>query len=307
MPIRFHCSHCGQRLSVGSHKAGKTAACPKCKESVTIPAPAAEPAAAEPETPEIIPEPPPVEIGAALPEFSSDTTTSDEPAPSFDFTRRDVEVVYESAPSRPRRAPTKRSVDEGDVDYDRVSLPRYVLFVQGGLLAVVGIICFLLGMAVGGAVTERGGQANNQSVPINVTGTVAMAGEGGRKPDAGALVIFFPYDGKPDEKESLVGVRPGDDPAKGTKFRDYLRVLGGGMDYCDQRGQFSVQLPDRGRYYVLAISSNVQPSRAKAMTPDQVAQVGRYVTLSDDPLEEFRYQWRLESLRGSQKVNVNFD
>ena len=32
-----------------------------------------------------------------------------------------------------------------------------------------------------------------------------------------------------------------------------------------------------------------------------------FLDLSADPLEQFRYQWRLENLRGSQKVNVNFD
>jgi hypothetical protein len=301
MPIRFVCSHCGQRLSVGSHKAGKTAACPKCRSSITVPIPDAEPAPAEPEVPEMVPEPPPLEISAALPDFAHD-----EAPPSFDF-GRDVEVVYETKAAAPPRTARKRSDDEAALDLDRVSLPRYVLFVQGGLLAVVGIVCFLLGMAVGGAVTESGGSTNKQPVPISVTGTVAIAGEAGRTPDAGSLVIFFPYGAKPDEKGSLVGVRPGDDPAKGVKFRDYLRVLGGGMSYCDQRGQYSVQLPDRGRYYLLAISSQSQPSRAKPMPLQEIAQIGQFVSLSDDPLDEFRYQWRLETLRGSQRVNVDFD
>jgi hypothetical protein len=291
---------------VGSHKAGKTAACPKCKESVTIPTPEGESLAAEPETPEIVPEPPRVAIAAEGPEIATGAVSSDEPVPLFDFRRQEVEVVYESAPPTPRSAP-KRSSEEREVDFDRVSLPRYVLFVQGALLAVIGIVCFLLGMAVGGAVTESGGRANQQPIPIAVTGMVTIDGESGRTADAGAVVIFFPYGAKPDEKVSLVGVRPGDDPAQGTKFRDALRVLGGGLDRCDQRGRFNVQLPDRGRYYLLAISSNVQPSRAKAMSPDQIAQVGHYIPLSDDPLEEFRYQWRLESLRGSQTINVNFD
>lgn len=301
MPIRFACSHCGQRLSVGSHKAGKTAACPKCKSSITVPIPSVEPPPAEPESPEIVPEPPPVEIAAALPDFAGDE------APSFDFGRdREIEVVYETKSAPPRTA-RKRADDDAPVDLDRVSLPRYVLFVQGGLLAVVGIVCFLLGMAVGGAVTESSGQGKKEGVPIAVSGMVAFAGEGGRKPDAGAVVIFFPHGTKPDEKGSLVGVRPGDDPAQGVKFRDYLRVLGGGMAYCDQRGQYSVQLPDRGRYFLLSISSNSQPSRAKPMPPQEIAQIGQFVSLADDPLEEFRYQWRLETLRGSQRVNVDFD
>jgi hypothetical protein len=302
MPIRFACSHCGQRLSVGSHKAGKLAACPKCKSTITVPLSTVEPPTAEPELPEIVPEPPPLEIATALPELDRN-----EAPPSFDFDR-DIEVVYETRSAAPSRsARKKRTDDEGPLDLDRVSLPRYVLFVQGGLLVVVGIVCFLLGMAVGGAVTESGGQANQQSVPISITGTVAIASEGGRTPDAGALVIFFPYGVKPDEKGNLVGVRPGDDPAKGVKLRNYLRVLGGGLAYCDQRGQYSVQLPDRGRYYLLSISSQSQPSRAKPMPPQEIAEIGQFVSLSDDPLDKFRYQWRLETLRGSQRLNVEFD
>src|SRR5436190_20876721 len=135
MPIRFVCSHCGQRLSVGSHKAGKTAACPKCQESITVPLPAHEPPQAEPESPEIVAEPP-------LPHLAGD-----EASPSFNF-GHDVEFVYETKRAGP---PRKREADDGPVDLDRVSLPRYVLFVQGGLLAAAGIVWFLLGVAGAGA------------------------------------------------------------------------------------------------------------------------------------------------------------
>lgn len=301
MPIRFACTHCGQRLSVGSHKAGKTAACPKCKSSITVPVPEPAPPPAEPETPEIVPEPPPLEIPAALPGF-----VGDDPQPSFDFDR-DIEVVYETrsaaAPARPAR---RRVEEDGSNDRDRVSLPRYVIFVQGGLLAVVGIVCFLLGIAVGGAVSESGGKSPDK-IPIAVSGTVTITSKGSRTPDAGAVVIFFPHGTRPYEKGTLIGVRPDDDSSQGVKFRDYLRILGGGLTTCDALGKYTVQLPDRGRYYLLAISSNASPPPGKIMPPQEVAQLGQYVHLADDPLEEFRYQWRLETVRGSQQVNVAFD
>src|SRR5687767_13933737 len=46
MPIRFVCNHCGQKLSVGSHKAGQKANCPRCKESVRVPGDTNKPKAA---------------------------------------------------------------------------------------------------------------------------------------------------------------------------------------------------------------------------------------------------------------------
>lgn len=290
MSIRFACTQCGQRLRVGSHKAGKTATCPKCKAGITIPAgAAAEPPPAEPESPEIVPEPPP--LGAEAP-------------PSFDFSSN-IEVVYESgSPASPPRSSRKR--DDEEVDLDRIALPRYVIFVQGIMLAMVGITCFLLGMAVGGAVTERGGTAAT-NVPIQVSGTVAIAAAGNRTPDAGAVVILLPAAAKPDEKGNLEGVRPDDAPGKGVKFRDQLRVLGGGLAICDARGQYSLQLPGRGRYYFLAISSSSDPVKGRPTPPQEVAQMGQFFDLSVDPLQEYRYQWRQENLRGSQRVNVTFD
>src|SRR4051794_12570675 len=93
MSIRFACNQCGQRLSVGSHKAGKSASCPKCKASIVVPTPPPpEPPAPESETPEIVPEPPPLEGHGGL-SFGSESE------PSFDFTRNHIEVVYERKPA----------------------------------------------------------------------------------------------------------------------------------------------------------------------------------------------------------------
>ena len=288
MLIRFACASCGQRLKVESRKAGKTSTCPKCKASIVVPA------AVKAETPEAAPaepEPPPTdEAGAA------------NDAPLFDFDQG-IEVVYETPSISPVRSPRKRS-DE-DADLDHIGIPRYVIFLQGILLAVVGIVCFLLGMAVGGAVSERNGPVGN--VPITVTGAVAIAAEGNRSPDGNSVVVFIPFDATPEEKGSLVGIRPGDDPAEGTKVRDYVQSLGGDVGKCDEHGQFSVQLPDRGRYFMLAISSNSKPSPNAPINPQHIAQLGKFFDLSKDPLDNFRYQWRIEGLRGSQRANVNFD
>lgn len=47
MPIKFSCPHCKRGLSVKEHLAGKRAACPACKEMLTIPAPVSQPADVE--------------------------------------------------------------------------------------------------------------------------------------------------------------------------------------------------------------------------------------------------------------------
>jgi hypothetical protein len=291
MPIRFLCTHCGQRLSVGTQKAGQTATCPKCKASITVPT---------------LPDEQPILAGAA-PEAPP---LADPPVPrpadaSFDM-GGDVEIVVEPPVPMPGRAP-RTSADDTSIDYDRIALPRYVIFAQGILLALVGLICFLLGMAVGGAVSESGGGRAETPTPVAITGTVAVAAGANRTPDRAATVVFLPLDAEPEEKTSLEGIRPGDDPAKGVKVRDYIRAIGGSVAFCDDRGQFSLQLAERGRYHLLVISANAPPNRGKPLDLQEVAQIGKYFDLSTDPLADFRYQWRTESVRGSRRINVDFD
>lgn len=39
MPIVFRCSHCGQKLSITSKKAGREVTCPECAHRITVPVP----------------------------------------------------------------------------------------------------------------------------------------------------------------------------------------------------------------------------------------------------------------------------
>jgi len=308
MPIRFACSTCGQRLSVGSQKAGTSAVCPKCKATITIPADSAEP-----ETPQVVPEPPPlgqsvlvVPTSGGYPSSppSQGGTTNDEP-PTFDF-GGGIEIVYETPSTSPARAARKRADDEASTDFDRIALPRYVVFVQGILLAVVGIVCFLLGMAVGGAVSESGNRTE-VPMPVALSGKVSVAARGNRTPDSGAVLILLPYGAKPDEKGSLVGLRPGDDPAENAPARDFIRRLGGKVAVCDQLGEYTVNLPDRGRYHLLAISGTARPPREQRVDPQEIVQIGKFFDLRSDPLKDRRYQWRTELVRADRAINVDFD
>jgi hypothetical protein len=218
----------------------------------------------------------------------------------------EIEIVYERPVASPATG-RKRAAGDVEADYDLIALPRYVIFVQGGLLGSVGLLCFLLGMAVGGALTERTAENEGGAMPISISGTVARVRGDSRDADAAAVVIFVPADARPEDKPTLVGVRPGDDPARGVPIRDALRAMGGGLATCDQRGQYTLQLPSRGRYFLLAISALEKPPGLKPPPPAQILQMGQFFNLAQNPLQEFRYQWRQETLRGSGRVNVNFD
>ncbi len=311
MPIRFACTHCGQRLKVESRKAGSSSTCPKCKAKITIPEKSVpeeelplQEAEATAETSEATLSDSDSSPPAAPPALDSnwENPAAEEERPLFNF-EPGIELVYEStAPLSPR---TSRKRRDEDADLERIGIPRYVIFVQGGLLFVVAVVCFLLGMAVGGAVSERRGPVVEQ--PLTLSGTVALAAKGNRSADGGSVVIVLPFDAEPEGKSSLVGIRPGDDPAASGKIRDFVQSLGGAVAKCDGRGDFSLQLHKRGRYFLLALSAN-SPANANApVNPQHIAQMGKFFKLSEDPLDTLRYQWRIENVRGSQRANVTFD
>jgi hypothetical protein len=339
MPIRFACPSCGQRLTVGEHKAGRSASCPKCQSPLTIPEkkeagrlsaraapkqggeapaeaepaqppasgaivePAATPTTSADDVPLPAPPPPPLAPAEAEGEPAFSISTGDD-EPQFDF-EGGVEIVYETPAIPPPRSAPRRTDDEA-LDFDRIAVPRYVVFTQGVLLAVVALVCFLLGMAIGGAVSERSGEPV-AAQPISISGVVSVAEGGARQPDAGAVVILLPVDAQPDERQSLVGLRPGDDPTTGEQGRNFIRLLRGGVSRCDRRGEYAIELPDRGRYYLLAISANAQPKPGDTLPPQDLAQMARFFKMSEEPLAEFRFQWRIEPLRRGGKMNVTFD
>ena len=131
MPIRFTCPHCRQKLSVARRKAGSTAECPRCKRSLTIPQPPAETvhpkqaplldAASTSSNAPADATPPPIGEAAI---FSPD---ADEFA--------GLELVYDTAPTVATPSPPPAVADV-------IVIPRYIVYLQGGLLAVVALIAF---------------------------------------------------------------------------------------------------------------------------------------------------------------------
>ncbi len=88
--IRFDCAFCGQQIRVSSIHAGKKAKCPKCKNIVIIPQPAARPPASQEEEPVRLKRdagPPPRQVGMTHTQAQEWYRTSQEPtADSVIFT-----------------------------------------------------------------------------------------------------------------------------------------------------------------------------------------------------------------------------
>jgi hypothetical protein len=189
-----------------------------------------------------------------------------------------------------------------------VAIPRYVLYLQGGLIGVVALVAFAIGMLAGGAILTQ------PALPIGaqacvIQGSVTYASGPRQLPDEGAVIAVIPQtQSKPDEKAPVAGLRP-DDPTPGDTHRGIaiLRDLGGAYARADANGRFQVQLPDRGRYLVLVVSSRSQVRSIEEIQTTDILKLGTYFDSAADLLGNHRYQLTMESVRGDRDFNVAFE
>lgn len=329
MPLRFACEHCRSTLSVSSRKSGQAVTCPKCRQKTTVPIP--EPAAVASESssaseratftdtvappaqalpadappsldPLPIPPPPPLSPSpASEPTALADEDTFVPPVDDTDANQPDeVTWVYEGIESR--SAP----VDASSIDYSRVSLPRYVLYGQGGLLLVVALVSLLLGIVIGRGAAPREVVKSGTAKPCFLTGHVYRGADA--LADAGAVIIVVPQDQRPSEKAPVEGLRP-DDPLPGADQPSLTRIKSIGGDYtrADEQGYFKLRVPDTGEYFVLVVSRGKKRPASQRLDPVHLAQMGRYFLPAPDLINDRDYRWRAETIRRDKEYTFTFD
>jgi len=262
MPIRFACKHCGQKLSVGSHKAGQKASCPRCKESVRVPGETNKPKAALAASMLVMndaPEDAPDDMASAgtMRDAVAAPPIADEPPVETS------ELVFDTS------SPAAESGHDAGViqrtDYNLVSFPRYVLYAQAGVIAGVAIVCFTLGALMGGAFFHRTG-GPVAAKPCLISGFVKVTEGTQVKGDDGAVVIALPHNVETvDERSPVEGFRPRDSaPDETNRGLLLLRNHGGNFAKADKQGKYQLRVPRAGKYMLLVIS------RTKTAPPGEV-------------------------------------
>jgi len=272
-------------LNVGSERAGIRARCPKCKERITVP----------PETPADFTSPP-------VPSAETESEPDSDPYAQFVVYDEEVEWVYEAeevpaTPARKMRA-----------EPSRVAVPRSVVYAQGILLAVVGLVAFVLGWMMRGS--ERVPPAAGAAQPCRLSGAVRYLARSGQElPDDGAVVLVLPTDERPapTNKADIAGLRPGDPLPRGDS--DNLRIIyaiGGAYARTDAEGRYQLQVPNFGKYHVLILSKNAVRDEAEQLERIDIAQLGRYVQPPTELLGDSKYSWREITLRGDRALDFTF-
>jgi hypothetical protein len=331
MPIRFACPQCRQKLSISSRKAGTLADCPRCKTAIQIPQPT-EPA---PSQRERLPRPvqrpmerPPTKPIAQLADLEAASPPitwiepdqsaaaaeavaspaivqiADEPAPIETTFEADdggaLELVYDTG--------DPPAVEHASEPVDVIAVPRWIIYLQGGLLAVVALASFAIGL-IAGSTFDSGERGPREPVACTLEGTINYAAGNRNLADAGAVVAVIPQNQlRPDDKAPAVGLRPEDTlPGANDRGVSVLRELGGAYARTDNRGRFQVKLPDRGKYLILVISNSRQLKSLDEISTKDLVELQPFFDNAADLLGRQRYQLTQEVVRGDWRLDVVFE
>jgi hypothetical protein len=317
MPIRFACPHCHQRLSVSTRKAGLVADCPRCRASLTIPQP-------PPEEPE-----PPSESFLVAEKIGSDLTEPLSPPSSpetmsapfhslppiemppgdrakFRIAPHDSgELQMVADPSAAIAPPTAIAKSLAPRPDDAITVPRYAIYLHGGLLLAVALSSLVIGILLGASFVRPPAVATAPHQCI-VSGTVTHTIGKRTRPDRGAVIVLLPVLAEAaGERAAVAGLRPSDPPpAADNAGLGAIRQLGGSYMRADANGRFETRLPAPGRYWLLVVSHE-QATRAAADSKD-LRLLSRYLQNAAELLEDRSYQLTQETIRGDRQVDVSF-
>ena len=203
---------------------------------------------------------------------------------------------------------TDSDEDEASRVFDphKIAVPRKILYYQGALLAATALFAFVLGMVFGRSFAPQAA-AVAMSEPCELSGKVEFT-RGGltSMPDEGSVVIAVPRDYKPDlrerrELEKIASATDDRDPSV-----DILRSIGGDFAITDQRGQFTLNLPDQGRYYLLVLSANSQRPAQEEFNRLHLSEMGTYFGPAQRLVGDRRFHWRTENLDDDREINILF-
>ncbi|MGV3608625.1 MAG: hypothetical protein ACO1RA_19640 [Planctomycetaceae bacterium] len=315
MPIRFACTACGQKLSISTRQAGNQVTCPRCQKATVVPkvaSPPAEatstPSPAPPQTPtnspEVAPSQPTLpesEITAppVVQEGSWEPVTGDDDMPAFLlYDNQDASPASKLAGGGPPANLLNRSI----------TVPRYVVYAQGALLAVVGLVSLSLGILIGGTLFHSPAANAVPEGPVTVQGTITYAQNNRRVADEGALIAVLPDIKDPGARVKPQGLNPGQaiQPEAVRKATEQVQNMGGGLAYADAKGNYQLKLPAGGKFFILVISAHQGRSEDQVQV-DDIRRIGRFFEGATEVLGTSRHKFSQQTLRADTRLNEAFD
>ncbi len=309
MSIRFRCKRCHQLLGISERRAGSQIQCPKCGLSLTVPTKAAAdaslamdkmsgPVAEEDPANFVVYDDEPEAIETPRARHAARATATKDPPPVTRTAPAQAAAKQEAA-AQPA-APEGRPVPRGMILFHRRNF-----YAQGFLFLLLAAAAFASGYYIG-----RGDATYEKKLEVEAAAKESILlegrivynpGTGQIAGDRGAVIVALPQ-GTLDPKLDIRDIRVTDPPpTENHKTLRRIRELGGGYARANVDGNFTILLPDQGKYCLLIISANA--TRPPDQEPGELdlVQIENYFTLPDHLIDRYKYRWE------TMDINVGTD
>ncbi len=284
MPVRFICPACNQLLGVSSRKIGAEVSCPKCRTALIVPGEAPTAEAGPFERPEV--EKAIDSLAGAGLEGGGAGPTSEAAGGSVGWEGFDPAIAPTAAPRVEPRASFREASRE------RVTVPRWAIYVQAGVLPAVAIVFFLAGYWIGSGSSGEGARGTSGPAVVDVV-VDYRSPEGQTRPEGDAIVVLWPDAGPNPERMAGAALRTADPASPEMKsLVEALGRRGSAAGRTDAQGKIGgLRLPEAGTFRLLVISTRVQREADEEPRPEDLQGIGG---LFRDPLELIgRQKYRL--------------
>ena len=156
-----------------------------------------------------------------------------------------------------------------------LTIPRWLVFAQGGLLLTVALTFFLFGFIsgrIGGSVTPVAASP----ALVELTGTVFYETNAGRVADTGSVVFVLPRDATVQQRLLTRELRPDSFQPFDNPAIMAIQEIGGHVVRVNVDGEYSVLVPPGKDYQILVISRNRTASESDEITKLMRAELGSF-------------------------------
>jgi len=196
-----------------------------------------------------------------------------------------------------------------------ILFPRRAYYVQGLLFLILAAASFGSGYFIGrgDATLEKQialEQSSKQSVLLEGR-LVYNPGTGQITGDHNAVILALPElprEELPAGKLPIDGIRPQDPPPPQTQRSvRMINELGGAYARANLEGNFFMQVPDQGKYYLLIISRNTERPQGTEIDELDLADMKKYFKLAEHLVGRYKYRWELREIDfGTDTIEENF-
>jgi len=281
-------------LGIATRKAGTEIDCPKCGVSQVVPSEEAALAALA------------MDQFAKTPETTgtiSELVVYDDQPRAIEsprFHRRKTAGTSRRGTSDSEDAAVPRAGQP--VPCDMILYSRRTLYTHGVVFVVLTVVAFGLGYLIGrtakvGEVRQQQADAARQAVTIEGALTYQTGG-GAVQADQNAVIIVLPETKQPLDSKIVVrdigpgSPLPGEKPDQVPAAVGEIDKLGGAYARADDKGEFSVVVPDQGDYFVLLISAHARRPLRSQIHELHLERMGYYFTMPEGLIGSYAYDWK---------------